>query len=153
MAHEPPAWADINSVTLRGRLGRDAEMRSTNGGMQIVNLSVATGESWTDKRTGERRSVTQWHRVVVKFNDVAVNAACDLRKGDRVLLKGKVTYREWEQEGVKRFATEIEVGRFGEIALVPDDREPEKQSRPAAKPAQRRAAPSTDYDLSDDIPF
>ncbi len=155
MTREIPAWADINSITVRGRLGRDAEVRSTQSGHQIVNLTVATSERWTDKRTGEKKEMTEWHRVVVKFADVQVNTAMGLRKGDRVLLKGKLVTRKWtDQAGVEKYATEIEVSRFGEIELVPDDRQ---GSQPAARTAARSATPArtpdNNDDLDDSLPF
>ena len=151
--YTPPEWADINTVTLRGRLGKDPETRSTQSGHQIVNLTVATAERWTDKRTGDKMEKVEWSRVVVKFADVQVNTAMGLKKGDRVLIKGKLVTRKWtDQAGVEKYATEIEVSRFGEIALAPmpeDDRADGARVVSRGKPA---AAPTDDF-LSDEIPF
>ena len=155
---EIPAWADINQVTLRGRMGRDPESRSfANGGM-AVSFSLATSEKWTNKQTGERMEKTEWHNIVVKFNDVAVNVALGASKGTRVKINGKITTRQWDaQDGSKRTTTEIEVGRFGSIEIVPDDRD----AAPAAKSA-RQVPPSSgggypprpgETMMDDEIPF
>lgn len=144
-----PAWADINEVTLQGRLGRDPESRSSQSGQVFVNFSLATSEVWKDKQTGERREKTTWHNVAVKFNDVAVNLALGLRKGQRVKLVGKIAPREWQDaQGQNRTTVEIEVGRFGRLEIVPDDRE-------GAAPPQRAASPPPrqSRDTDDEIPF
>jgi len=148
MSDTRPAWADRNEVTLQGRLGRDPESRSTAGGMVFVNFSVATGRKWKDKHSGEEKSVTHWHNIAVKFNEGAINTAFGLRKGQRVLVKGEITYRKWtDQSGTERHATEIEVSRFGSIEVVPDDWD--GAPRQAAQPA-RQVSPR---DLDDEIPF
>lgn len=143
MSDNQPSWRDVNRVELRGRLGRDAEVKNF-GNFQVVNLRIATSEKWTDKRTQEKKELTEWHQVVVKFNDVAVNVACDLRKGQRVRAVGKIVTRKWtDSAGAERYATEVEVGRFGELELVPDDRDP----------PQRQPKPAGGGDLADEIPF
>lgn len=154
--YTPPEWSDINTVTLRGRLGKDPETRSTQSGQQIVNMTVATAERWTDKRTGDKMEKTEWHRVVVKFADQQVNVAMGLQKGDRVLIKGKLVTRKWTgQDGIERYATEIEVSRFGEIALAPmpaDDRDGNVRTVSRGKPAAQPPAGIPD-NLDDEIPF
>jgi single-strand DNA-binding protein len=151
---EIPAWADINEVTLRGRLGKDAESHTFQNGGMAVKFSLATSEKWTDRRTGDRVEKTEWHNLVIKFNDAAINTALDLKKGTRVKIIGKITSRSWDaQDGTRKSITEIEVGRFGKIEIVPDDREP------AAKPA-RQASSGGGYPprhgesmMDDEIPF
>ena len=147
MSRETPAWADVNSVTLRGRLGRDPEIRSTQNGGQIANLSVATSESWKDKANGERKERTQWHRVVVLFNEPLVNVAAGLHKGQRVRVVGKLTYRKWTtKDGAEKWETEIECGRFdAELEAVVDDRQ--------AAPAPGRKPAPVAADLDDEVPF
>lgn len=145
---------DINRIELRGRLGRDPEVRSSQSGQQFVSFSIATEERWKDRQSGEWTGLTQWHRATVKFNDALVNIALDLHKGDRVRLVGKMVYREWEKDGVKRTTAEIEVSRFGELELVPDDRAPaaRQAARPAQRPAPRQPGGGS-FDLEDEIPF
>lgn len=157
MSDQQAERRDINRIELRGRLGRDAEVRTTQGGMKIVTLAVATSENWRDRRTQEWKSQTEWHRVGVMFNDEAVALAEDLRKGQRVRLLGKMTYREWtDQSGAKRTSAEVRVERFGELQLLPDEPGSGRQDRPqqasAPRPAQQRRPPPSN-DMDDDIPF
>jgi len=100
--------SDLNRVLLAGRLGRDPELRTTASGAGIAHLSVATGERWTDRASGERRERTEWHRVVV-FREGAVRFAREhLRRGDLVFVEGSLRTRRWtDQDGRERFTTEI----------------------------------------------
>jgi single-strand DNA-binding protein len=106
------AYRSINTVTIVGRLGRDPEIRNTQAGKRIANLSVATGERWKDSN-GEVQERTEWHRVVI-FNDkVAEIAEKYARKGDMVGVQGALQTRKWtDQAGVERFSTEIVVQPF-----------------------------------------
>ena len=103
----------VNKVILVGNLGRDPEVRHNPEGGKIVTLSVATGESWKDKATGERRDRTEWHRVVV-FNDkLAEVSEKYLKKGSKVYLEGQLQTRKWtDQQGQERYTTEIVLGRY-----------------------------------------
>lgn len=98
----------VNKVILVGNLGFDPEIRRTQDGRAIVNLRLATSESWRDKQTGERREKTEWHRVVI-FNDgLAKVAEQYLKKGSKVYVEGQLQTREWEdKEGQKRTTTEV----------------------------------------------
>ncbi len=110
----------VNKVILVGNLGRDPEVRFNQEGGKIVNLSVATSESWKDKATGERRDRTEWHRVVV-FNDrLADIAERYLKKGTKLYLEGQLQTRKWtDQAGVEKYTTEIVLSRFkGEMTLL-----------------------------------
>ncbi len=110
----------VNKVILVGNLGRDPEVRFNQEGGKIVNLSVATSESWKDKATGERRDRTEWHRVVV-FNDrLADIAEGYLKKGTKLYLEGQLQTRKWtDQAGVEKYTTEIVLSRFkGEMTLL-----------------------------------
>lgn len=140
---------DVNRIELCGRLGRDAESRTLSRGYLIVNFSVATEERWKDKRSGEWKSQTQWHNCCVKFNDSLVEAATHLRKGDRVRVVGKMTYRNWEtQGGEKRTATEVEIGRHGELSVVSNAAEKPRAAQTPQTPGGGNLA-----DLDSDIPF
>jgi single-strand DNA-binding protein len=110
----------VNKVILIGNLGRDPEVRSTQDGMKIVQLSVATSESWRDKASGERKDKTEWHRVVI-FNDrLAEVAEKYLRKGSKVYVEGQLQTRKWtDKDGAEKYTTEIVLSRFkGELTML-----------------------------------
>ena len=110
----------VNKVILVGNLGRDPEVRHTNDGNPIVNLSVATSETWRDRSSGERRERTEWHRVVI-FNDRLGEVAQKfLQKGSKVYLEGQLQTRKWtDQQGVEKYTTEVVLNRFrGELPML-----------------------------------
>jgi single-strand DNA-binding protein len=110
----------INKVILVGNLGRDPEIRSTQDGMRIANLAVATSETWRDKMSGERKERTEWHRVVI-FNDrLAEFAEKYLKKGRKVYVEGALQTRKWtDNSGQERYTTEIVLQRFrGELTML-----------------------------------
>lgn len=109
----------MNRVTLIGHVGRDPETRALNNGNRVVNFSMATSESWRDKQSGERKEATEWHRIVV-WNDTAVEFSDKyLRKGDFVLVEGKLKTRKWtDQQGVEKYSTEIHVEFNGQVTSL-----------------------------------
>ncbi|WP_264799026.1 single-stranded DNA-binding protein, partial [Acetobacter peroxydans] len=110
----------VNKVILVGNLGKDPEVRMTQGGAKIVSFTLATSETWNDRASGERRERTEWHRVVI-FNDrLADVAERFLRKGRQVYLEGSLQTRKWtDQGGQERFTTEVIIDRFrGELTLL-----------------------------------
>jgi single-strand DNA-binding protein len=110
----------VNKVILVGNLGRDPEVRTTQDGQKIVQLSLATSESWNDRASGERKERTEWHRVVI-FNDrLADVAERFLRKGRKVYLEGSLQTRKWtDQSGQEKYTTEVVIGRFrGDLTLL-----------------------------------
>lgn len=103
----------INKVILVGNLGADPEVRRTQDGRPIVNLNIATSESWRDRNTGERREKTEWHRVVIFSEGLAKVAEQYLKKGSKVYLEGQLQTRSWEdQQGQKRYSTEVVLQGF-----------------------------------------
>ncbi len=103
----------INKVILVGNLGADPEIRRTQDGRPIVNLRIATSESWRDRNSGERREKTEWHRVVIFNEGLAKVAEQYLKKGAKVYLEGQLQTREWEdQQGQKRYSTEVVLQGF-----------------------------------------
>jgi len=160
----------VNKVILVGNLGKDPEVRTTQAGSKIVNLSVATSETWNDKASGERKERTEWHRVVIYNERLGDVAEKYLRKGRKVYLEGSVETRKYtDQAGVEKYTTEIVLRNFrGELVLL-DGRADEggegggyRTERSAAprgdRPARAAAAPAWDAgkgggDLDDDIPF
>ena len=110
----------VNKVILVGNLGRDPEIRSTQDGTKVANLSVATSENWRDKSSGERREKTEWHRVVV-FNDRIVDVAEKyLKKGAKVYIEGQLQTRKWtDQSGAEKYTTEIVLQKYrGELTML-----------------------------------
>jgi single-strand DNA-binding protein len=168
----------VNKVILVGNLGRDPEVRRLNNGQPVVNLRVATSESWRDKNSGERQERTEWHSVVIYNENLAKVAEQYLKKGSKVYIEGQLQTRKWQdQSGQERYTTEVVIQRFrGELTLL--DRAGGGEGfggdpggsgdfgrsspmeggagRPAASGAARRApapASSLAEDLDDDIPF
>lgn len=110
----------VNKVILVGNLGRDPEVRNLSDGSPVVNLSIATSETWRDRASGERRERTEWHRVVI-FNDKLAEVAQQyLRKGAKVYLEGQLQTRKWtDQSGVEKYTTEVVLQRFrGELQML-----------------------------------
>ncbi|WP_374382563.1 single-stranded DNA-binding protein [Dongia sp.] len=110
----------VNKVILIGNLGRDPEIRSTQDGTKVANLSIATSESWRDKNSGERREKTEWHRVVI-FNDRLVDVAERfLKKGSKVYIEGQLQTRKWtDQSGAEKYTTEIVLQKYrGELTML-----------------------------------
>jgi single-strand DNA-binding protein len=110
----------VNKVILVGNLGRDPEIRSTQDGTRIANLSLATSESWRDKNSGERKEKTEWHRVVI-FNENLVKVAEQyLKKGSKIYIEGALQTRKWtDQAGIEKYSTEIVLQRFrGELTML-----------------------------------
>ncbi len=113
--------ASLNKVCLIGNLGRDPEIRSTQDGREIANLSVATSESWKDKSTGERKEKSEWHRVVV-FNDGLVNVVKNyLKKGAKVYIEGALQTRKWtNKEGQEQYSTEVVLQGYNSVLIMLD---------------------------------
>ncbi|HZT86981.1 MAG TPA: single-stranded DNA-binding protein [Stellaceae bacterium] len=110
----------VNKVILVGNLGRDPEIRSTQGGTRVAQLSLATSESWRDKMSGERKERTEWHRVVL-FNERLVEVAEKyLRKGSKVYVEGALQTRKWtDNSGQERYTTEVVLQGFrGELTML-----------------------------------
>ncbi len=112
--------SSVNKVILVGRLGQDPEVRHTQNGDPIVNLSVATSETWKDKSTGEKRERTEWNRVVIFNEHLAKVAEQYLTKGSQVYLEGQLQTRKWQdQSGNDRYSTEVVLQRYrGELTLL-----------------------------------
>lgn len=109
----------VNKVILIGNLGADPEIRTMQNGGKVANLSLATTETWKDRNSGERREKTEWHRVVV-FNPGLVTI-CEnyLRKGAKVYLEGALETRSWEQDGQKKYTTEVVLKNFnGQLTML-----------------------------------
>jgi len=156
----------VNKVILIGNLGADPEVRSLPSGGKVVNLRVATTDTWRDKNSGERKEKTEWHRVVI-FNEGLTRVAEQyLRKGSKVYIEGALQTRKWEKDGVDQYSTEVVLQNFNAQLTMLDGRQdgegasggfsgpprssesrPSEGRRPAAVPAFQSGG------ADDDIPF
>jgi single-strand DNA-binding protein len=163
----------VNKVILVGNLGRDPELRSTQDGMRIANLAVATSESWRDRVSGERKERTEWHRVVIFNERLTEIAEKYLKKGSKVYIEGALQSRKWtDNSGQERYTTEIVLQRFrGELTMLDSARGASgppaeggydegyagsgfgDEPRAAVSPAAPARARTPVNDLDDDIPF
>ena len=159
--------AGVNKVILVGNLGADPESRSLNSGGEVVNLRVATSESWKD-RSGERQERTEWHRVVIFNENLGRVAKSYLRKGSKVYLEGQLQTRKWtDQSGQEKYSTEVVLQNFrGELVLL-DSRDSGGggggrdvgddtggyASGGSGRPQSRPQPAAFDTDLDDDVPF
>jgi len=111
----------VNKVILVGNLGKDPEIRRTQDGRPIANLSVATSESWRDKNTGERKEKTEWHRVVIFNEGLCRIAEQYLKKGAKIYLEGQLQTRKWQdQSGQDKYSTEVVLQGFNSVLTMLD---------------------------------
>jgi single-strand DNA-binding protein len=156
----------VNKVILVGNLGKDPEIRRTQDGRPIANLSVATSESWRDKATGERKEKTEWHRVVIFNEGLCKVAEQYLKKGAKVYIEGQLQTRKWtDQSGTEKYTTEVVLQGFNSNLTMLDGRGGGGGSfgeegggdfgSSGSAPAPRRAvaAGGRNSDMDDDIPF
>src|SRR5689334_21497352 len=157
----------VNKVILVGNLGKDPEIRRTQDGRPIANLSIATSESWRDKATGERKEKTEWHRVVIFNEGLCKVAEQYLKKGAKVYIEGALQTRKWtDQAGVEKYSTEVVLQGFNSTLTMLDGRSGGGGGGYAdegggdfgsASPAPRRVAAAGggrgNSDMNDDIPF
>lgn len=151
----------VNKVILIGNLGKDPEIRRTQDGKPIANLSIATSESWKDKDSGDRKERTEWHRVVIFNEGLARITEQYVRKGSKVYIEGSLQTRKWQdKDGNDKYSTEVVLQGFNAVLTLLDkpsdgateDEAPAKQTaKPAATRSAGRAA-SRDM-MDDEIPF
>jgi single-strand DNA-binding protein len=159
----------VNKVILVGRLGRDPEARSTQNG-SVVNLRLATSESWKDKASGERKEKTEWHSVVIYNEPLGKVAEQYLKKGSQVYIEGQLQTRKWtDKDGAEKYTTEVVLQRFrGELNILDGggrgdgggDRDSggseDRGGRSGGSGGGRSGGSGGGrggYDLDDDIPF
>ena len=144
----------VNKVILVGNLGKDPEVRRMTSGDPVVNLSVATSESWRDKASGERKEKTEWHRVVIFNKNLADVAEKYLRKGSKVYVEGQLQTRKWtDKDGAEKFSTEVVLQNFrGELTML-DGRAGEGGGGGARSGAGEAPASFQRDEMDDEIPF
>jgi single-strand DNA-binding protein len=159
----------VNKVILVGNLGRDPEVRSMQDGRNMVNMSVATSDTWRDRQSGERKERTEWHRVVIFNEKLAEVAQKYVKKGSKVYVEGQLSTRKWtDQSGQERYTTEVVIPRFGGALTMLDGRsggggeagagasagmDDEAAPAMAGGGGGRPAARGKAGELDDDIPF
>ena len=159
----------VNKVILIGNLGADPEARSLSNGDPVVNLRLATNETWKDRESGERRERTEWHRVVIFDERLCDVASKYLRKGSKVYIEGQLQTRKWtDQQGVEKYSTEVVLRRFNSSLQMLDTRGEGGGDYGGGGGGGGGGAPSGDYgggapsgagapagggDMDDDIPF
>ena len=156
--------ASLNKVCLIGNLGKDPEIRSFQNGGKVMNLTLATSESWIDKSSGEKKEKTEWHNVVIKNDALIGYAEKALQKGSSVYLEGQIQTRKWtDQSGQDKYTTEIILGPFKStlqgIKGLRERDEGGKEAYGASKPrggqtyANKDSWTPSNGDLDDEIPF
>ncbi len=160
----------VNKVILVGNLGKDPEIRRTQDGRPIANLSVATSETWRDKATGERKEKTEWHRVVIFNEGLCKVAEQYLKKGAKVYIEGALQTRKWtDQSGAEKYSTEVVLQGFNSTLTMLDGRSGGGSfggdesgggdfgvGGPSSAPPRRAVAAGgggRNSDMDDDIPF
>ena len=145
----------VNKVILVGNLGRDPEVRRLTSGDPVVNLSVATSESWRDKASGERKERTEWHRVVIFNENLAKVAEQYLRKGSKVYIEGALQTRKYtDKDGAEKYTTEIVLQKYrGELTMLDGRGESDRSERPAMAGASEGGRSFERAELDDEIPF
>ena len=159
----------VNKVILVGNLGKDPEVRHTQDGKPIVNLSIATSESWRDKSSGERKEKTEWHRVVIFSEGLAKVAEQYLKKGSTVYIEGQLQTRKWtDKDGVEKYSTEVVLQGFNSVLTMLGGRpgggdgsafagggDEFGQSTPMQSPRSSSSAKPQSFarDLDDEVPF
>jgi len=145
----------VNKVILVGNLGRDPEVRRLTSGDPVVNLSVATSESWRDKASGERKERTEWHRVVIFNENLAKVAEQYLRKGSKVYIEGALQTRKYtDKDGAEKYSTEIVLQKYrGELTMLDGRGDSDRSERPAMAGASEGGRSFERAELDDEIPF
>lgn len=148
----------LNRVTLIGNVGKDPEIRSTQSGKKIANLTIATSESWNDRQSGERKERTEWHRVAVMSDALAGVVERYVKKGSKLYLSGQLQTRKWtDQSGQEKYTTEIILNGFGSELIMLDGKRSgddggysETQRQEPKPPASK---PPIADELEDEVPF
>ncbi len=153
----------VNKAIIVGNLGKDPEIRRTQDGKAIANLTVATSETWRDKSSGERKEKTEWHRVVIFSEPLCKIAEQYLKKGAKVYIEGAIQTRKWtDQSGVEKYSTEIVLQGFNSVLTMLDGKgmmngaedETQQSISPRAAPKRPdRISSGRNDDMNDDVPF
>ena len=141
----------LNKVMLIGHLGDEVKMHFFEGGNCLGRFPIATNETYTNKQTGEKVTTTEWHNVVVR-NKLAEICEKYLSKGDRVFIEGKLKTRQWEQEGLKKYTTEIHALDMTFLTTKKDLNNPSSDNS-AGKIENKKVSETSTGEQTDDLPF
>ena len=145
--------AGINKVIIVGHLGNDPEMRTMPNGEQVANISVATSESWIDKNSGEKKTQTEWHRIVF-YRRQAEICGQYLQKGSQVYVEGRLKTRKWQDNnGQDRYTTEIQGDVLQMLGGLQDEPKSQSKSQPKPNKPDPLSAAAEEDGFNDDIPF
>lgn len=143
----------VNKVILVGNLGQDPDVRYMANGNAVANVSLATSDSWKDKNTGEQQEKTEWHRVVF-FNRLAEIVEQYVKKGSKLYVEGRLQTRSWEQDGVKRYTTEIVASEMQMLDSRGGNAGSDRDAPVGSASNPAKPAPQQNFDnFDDDIPF
>lgn len=142
----------VNKVILVGNVGNEPECRTMPNGNSVANISVATSESWKDKNTSEQQERTEWHRVVF-FNRLAEIVEQYVKKGSKLYIEGRLQTRSWEQDGIKRYTTEIVANEMQMLDSRGSTNQEGFGDQATATQTPQQAAPANSDNFDDDIPF
>lgn len=159
----------LNEATLIGNVGADPECKRTQDGRLVVNIRLATSETWRDKATGERKEKTEWHRVTIWNEGLCKVAEQYVKKGAKILVRGQLQTRKWtDQSGVEKYSTEVVLNGYGGVLTMLDkpfgersEPEPQRNSYAeatgkgprASSPGRAQGEALRHRDMDDDIPF
>lgn len=142
----------INKVILIGHLGDEVKMNYFEGGNSIGRFPVATNESYTNRQTGERVTTTEWHNIVVR-NKLAETCEKYLSKGDKVYVEGRIKTRQWEQDGQKRYTTEIHVNNMTFLTTKNETGVNQPAQHSPGNQIPQQETPKSSLEEDDDLPF
>jgi single-strand DNA-binding protein len=142
----------INKVILIGHLGDEVKMNYFEGGNSLGRFPIATNETYTNRQTGERVTTTEWHNIVVR-NRLAETCEKYLSKGDKVYVEGRIKTRQWEQDGQKRYTTEIHVANMTFLSTKSEPGAPPATPKTSSQPQAPQASKSVAEEEDDDLPF
>lgn len=145
----------VNRVILVGNLGADPEIRNMQSGKPVCNLRIATSESWKDRESGERRERTEWHRVIIFNEGLCRIAESYLKKGSKVYLEGQLQTRQYEQDGITKYSTEIVLQGFNSNLTMLDSAGGQGGGNGGEQGGNQGGGGSFDggNDFSDEVPF
>jgi single-strand DNA-binding protein len=146
--------ASVNKVIIVGNLGRDPETRYMPTGEAVTNIAVATTEAWKDKNSGEKKELTEWHRITF-YRKLAEIAGQYLKKGSQVYVEGRLHTRKWtDKDGIERYTTEIIADTMQMLGQKSSEGRAQQESAEDYKAAKNGNRPAPDFsNMDDDIPF
>ncbi len=144
----------LNKVTLIGNVGKDPEIRNTSDGREIASLTLATGESWRDRATGEKKERTEWHRISI-FNEALVGVVKNyVKKGSKIYLEGNLQTRKWvDNAGVEKYTTEVILQNFNSALILLDNKGSTPSDGMTQSDSGKAGATFDHSEMDDEIPF